>query len=230
MAFVRTILFYMVFFIGSTFIVLLGLVTTLIDPRAIRRTVRRWARWHRECARLLIGVRVFIEGDAPRTPVLVAAKHQSMYDAIDMLMLLPEPIVVMKQDLVDIPGWGGLASRYGIIPIDRAGGAGALRAMIAAAKAAVASGRPVAIFPEGTRVAPGETPPLQSGFAGLYKTLGLPVVPLATDIGNIWPRSFVKRPGIARFRFGVPIPPGLPRKEIEARVHAAINALEAQGS
>lgn len=227
MSLVRTILFTVVFFAGSTVIVLTGLIATLVNPKAIRGTVARWARWHRGCARVLLGIRVEIEGDAPTTPVLVAAKHQSMYEAIDILMLLPEPIVVMKQDLAGIPGWGRLAGAYGIIPIDRGGGAGALRAMIAAAKAAVASKRPVAIFPEGTRVAPGETPPLKPGFAGLYKTLGLPVVPLATDAGKLWPRTFVKRPGTVRFRFGAPIPPGLPRAEIEARVHAAINALEA---
>jgi 1-acyl-sn-glycerol-3-phosphate acyltransferase len=85
----------------------------------------------------------------------------------------------------------------------------------------------VLIFPEGTRVAPGEQPPLQPGFAGLYKQLGLPVVPVALDSGRLWPRnSFVKRPGIVTVRFGEPIPPGLPRAEIEAKVHAAINALE----
>ncbi len=226
MAFLRTVLFYVVFFTGSAAIVLVGLVATLFNPGGIRKTVARWAGWHRACARVLIGLRVTIEGDAPTTPVLVAAKHQSMYEAIDMLMLLHAPIVVMKRDLADIAGWGRLARTYGIIPIDRAGGAGALRAMIAAAKAAVASGRPVAIFPEGTRVPPGDSPPLQSGFAGLYKTLGLPVVPLATDVGRVWPRSFVKHAGTVRFRFGDPIPPGLPRPEIEARVHAAINALE----
>lgn len=226
MALVRTIMFHIVFLAGSALIVLLGLGTTLVDRQAIRHTVPRWARWHRGCAALLLGIRGKIEGDAPTTPVLVAAKHQSMYEAVDMLLLVRDPIVVMKQDLVDIPGWGGLARIYGIIPIDRSGGAGALRAMIAAAKAAVASGRPVAIFPEGTRVAPGDTPPLQSGFAGLYKTLGLPVVPMATDVGKLWPRTFVKRSGTARFRFGAAIPPGLPRAEIEARVHAAINALE----
>ena len=226
MAFVRTVLFYAAFFAGSTLIVLFGLVATIFDSGELKRTVARWARWHRGCARVLIGLRVTIEGTVPTGPVLVAAKHQAPYDAIDMLMLLRDPIVVMKQDLVDIPGWGRLASRYGIIPIDRKGGAGTLRAMIAAAKAAVASGRPVAIFPEGTRVAPGETPPLQSGFAGLYKTLGLPVVPLATDVGRVWPRSFVKHGGKVRFRFGDPIPPGLKRGEVEARVHAAINVFE----
>ena len=96
-----------------------------------------------------------------------------------------------------------------------------------AAEAAIAEGRPIIIFPEGTRVPPGETPPLQPGFAGLYRALKLPVVPVAVDSGRLAPRnSFVKRPGIVTFRFGAAIPPGLKRDEIEARVHAAINALE----
>lgn len=77
---------------------------------------------------------------------------------------------------------------------------------------------------------PGEQPPLQPGFAGLYKALGVPVVPVAIDSGLLWPRrALVKRPGIVTFRFGEPIPPGLPRKEAEARVHAAINALDRRG-
>lgn len=226
MAFLRSVLFAVVFYSGSALIVLFGLLVSRFDGSEIRRTTRRWSGWHRACAAVLLGIRGRIEGSVPTGAVLVAAKHPSMYETIDILLLLENPIVVMKRDLVRIPGWGKLADSYGIIPIDRDGGAGALRAMISAAKAAVASGRPVAIFPEGTRVAPGDTPPLQSGFAGLYKTLGLPVVPLATDAGRLWTRGFVKRAGTIRFRFGDPIPPGLPRKEIEALVHAAINVLE----
>jgi 1-acyl-sn-glycerol-3-phosphate acyltransferase len=85
----------------------------------------------------------------------------------------------------------------------------------------------VLIFPEGTRVPLGDQPPLRPGFAGLYKQLRLPVVPIALDSGMVSPRnSFVKKPGIVRMRFGEPIPPGLPREEIEARVHVAINVLE----
>ena len=120
-----------------------------------------------------------------------------------------------------------MVRRYGAIPVDRAGGAAALRRMMRAAEAAIAEGRPIVIFPEGTRVPPGERPPLQPGFAGLYRALRLPVVPVALDSGRLWPRRrFVKRPGIVTMRFGEPIPPGLPRAEIEAAVHAAINALE----
>lgn len=120
-----------------------------------------------------------------------------------------------------------IARREGVIPVDRAGSAKALRRMMRAATAARDSGRSILIFPEGTRVAPGEQPPLQPGFAGLYKALDLPVVPVALDSGRLWPRnSFLKRPGIITIRLGDPVPAGLPRAEIEARVHAAMNVLD----
>ena len=97
-----------------------------------------------------------------------------------------------------------------------------------AGQAAIAEGRPIVIFPEGTRVPPGVRPPLQPGFAGLYRALKLPVVPVAVDSGRLWPRHrFVKTPGIVTMRFAPPIPPGLPRAEVEAAVHKAINALDA---
>lgn len=223
---VRAMLFAVVFYGGTVLIILSGLAWAPFSKDAIRVTTRRWARFHRWCAARLLGIRGVIEGTPPTGAVLVAAKHQSMFETIDILLLLPDPVVVMKKELVDLPGWGWIARRYGIIAIDRAGGAGALRSMLGAGRAAVASGRPVAIFPEGTRVPVGDTPPLQAGFAGLYRTLGLPVVPLALDSGRTWRRGFVKRPGTVRFRFGEAIPPGLPRAEIETRVHVAINALE----
>ncbi len=101
-----------------------------------------------------------------------------------------------------------------------------LRAMMKAAQGAVKQGRPVVIFPEGTRVSVGATPPLAAGFAGLYKMLKLPVVPIALDTGTVWPKAFVKHAGTVHLKVGRPIPPGLDRDDIEARVHAAINALQ----
>ena len=226
MAAVRSALFAAAFYLGSFFIVTSGIVWAAWSKRSIRVTTRRWARYHRWCAATFLGIRGRVEGETPSGSVLVAGKHQSFYEAIDILLILPDPIVVMKKELVDIPGWGRLAQAYGVIPIDRTGGAATLRAMLAAAREAAATGRPIFIFPEGTRVRPGETPPLQAGFAGLYRALGLPVVPLALDAGRLWPRGFVKQPGTIRFRFGAPIPTGLKREEIEARVHREINVLE----
>ena len=89
-----------------------------------------------------------------------------------------------------------------------------------------AQGRSVIVYPEGTRVTPGTTPPLRSGFAGLYKAVNLPVVPIALNSGLVMPKKGAKRPGVVTIRFGKPIPPGLPRKDVEHRVWQEINALE----
>ena len=124
-----------------------------------------------------------------------------------------------------MPGaWGRLARAYGLVPIDRDAGASALRAMRKAALGAAGEGRSLLLFPEGTRVRHGDAPSIQSGFAGLYKLLGLPVVPVAVDSGRLRD-GWVRLPGTITYRFGDTIPAGLPREEAEARAHAAINAL-----
>jgi 1-acyl-sn-glycerol-3-phosphate acyltransferase len=222
----RSLLFALAFYGGTVLFVLAAYPVALLGERPLRRHVRAWARYHRRCAALLLGVRSRVEGVVPQGAVLVPAKHQSMFETLEMVLVLDEPAVVMKRQLADIPLFGRVTLRYGCIPVDREGGGAALRRMMRSAEAAIAEGRPIVIFPEGTRVAPGERPPLQPGFAGLYRALKLPVVPLALDSGRVWPRRFVKRPGIVTMRFGEPIRPGLKRDEIEAAVHAAINALE----
>ena len=151
-------------------------------------------------------------------------KHESMFEAVDMPTLLPFPAIFAKVELLRLPAWGKAAARYGLVPVERDRGAKALRAMLAAARQLSSENRPLAIFPEGTRVPHGTRPPLQAGFAGLYKMLGTPVVPVAVDSGPLM-RGFWKKRGTITYRFGEPIPAGLPREEIEARVHAAINAL-----
>lgn len=225
MTFLRSLLFAFVFYAGTLIAVLAALPAP--DGDRVRAHTMRWARFHRWCCRHILGIESRIEGQVPGGAILAAAKHQSMYETIELVLILEQPAIVLKRELADIPLWGRVARRYGTIPITREGSAPALRAMLRAAKDAIARNRPILIFPEGTRVAPGEQPPLKSGFAGLYRQLGLPVAPIAVDSGRLWPRnSFLKRSGIVTFRFGETIPPGLSRGEAEARVHAAINALD----
>ena len=224
-AFVRSAVFALVFYVGSVPFILLALAAAPGGVQAVGTMARAWARFHLVCARLLLGVRLRVEGTIPRETVLIAAKHESMFETVQLFRLLHDPAVVAKAELFRIPGWGAVARHYGNIPVERDGSAGALRAMLRAASAAKAQHRAILIFPEGTRVASGEAPPLQPGFAGLYRSLALPVVPIALDSGRIWPHGFLKRSGTILFRFGDPIPAGLPRDVIEARVHAAINTL-----
>jgi 1-acyl-sn-glycerol-3-phosphate acyltransferase len=223
----RSALFALFFYSWTVIAVLLSFPISLFGTKTVRGWAHVWLRGHRWFAAYLLGIRSRVEGRAAEGAVIVAAKHQSMFETFELVLMLEEPAIVLKRELADIPLWGWVVRRYGVIPVDRSGGGAALRRMMRAAEAAIAEGRPILIFPEGTRVAPGERPPLQPGFAGLYRALKLPVVPVALDSGRLWPRHrFVKRPGIVTMRFGAPIPPGLPRGEIEASVHSAINQLE----
>jgi len=220
----RSLLFYAVFYGGSVLFVLLAVLVTLVAPSRVRPVPDAWSRFHRACVRGLLGIRVRVAGARPAVPVLYAIKHESFFEAIDLPALLDHPVPFGKEELFQIPGWGRAARAYGAVPVARSEGARALRKMVAAARAYAAIGRPLAIFPEGTRVRHGSRPPLQSGFAGLYKMLGLPVVPVAVNSGPLYQPLWKPR-GTITLLFGEPIEPGLPREEIEARVHAAINAL-----
>lgn len=227
MSAIRSALFAAAFYPATVIAVLLAAMVLPFSRSAFVAVVLGWVRFHRWAAAALLGIRSRVEGPIPRGAVLVAAKHQSMFETLELVVILGTPAPVLKRELADIPGFGWAARRYGVIPVDRKAGAAALRRMMVAARQATAQGRQIIIFPEGTRVAPGERPPLRSGFAGLYRILDLPVVPVALDSGRLWPRhKFVKRPGVITIRFGAPIPAGLARNEIEARVHAAINLLE----
>ncbi|KQM62517.1 glycerol acyltransferase [Sphingomonas sp. Leaf17] len=226
-AWLRTLLFRIVFYGGSVVIVgTAPLVAKAFGQAVLVRHARVWSRFHHWCARVLLGIRIVIEGQRPREPVLYAVKHQGMFETIEGCDLFGGPTIVIKRELTNIPVWGWVAQAYGAIVVDREGSAKMLRQMMAEATVAKATGRSILIFPEGTRVSPGEQPPLRSGFAGLYRVLKMPVVPVAMDSGVLVPRKGAKRAGVMTFRFGAAIPPGLPREEIEARVHAAINALD----
>ncbi|HEU0066075.1 MAG TPA: lysophospholipid acyltransferase family protein [Sphingomonas sp.] len=225
-AWVRTVLFRIVFYGGSVPIVVSVPISALFGQRAVIRHAYIWTGFHRWCARILLGIRVRVEGTRPVGPALYVAKHQAMFETLELQSLLDGPAMALKQELTRIPAWGWAAKRYGALVVDRDGSAGALRLMMREAKAAAAAGRSILIFPEGTRVPPGKRPPLKPGFAGLYRMLALPTVPIALDSGLLLPKRGALHAGVVTIRYGETIPPGLPRDAIEARVHAGINALE----
>ena len=223
----RSLLFTVIFYLGTAYFVLGAIASFAFSQRLMRHFVKGWCRYQRWCARTILGLRLEIEGAPTGTPVLYAIKHESFFEAIDLPWLLTDPVVIAKQELLDLPFWGFAAKRYGMIGVSRDQGASALRNMMKQARAYAAEGRPLAIFPEGTRVAHGQAPALQSGFAGLYKMLGMTVIPVAVNSGPLY-RGFWKRGGTIRYSFGDPIPPGLPRGEVEERVRVAINALNSK--
>lgn len=228
MTLLRSLLFAAIFYLGTVLYVLAGILAMPFGRRPTLAIILGWMDFNGWLCKHLLGIRSRVVGTIPAEPHLIALKHESMYETMEMVRIFRLPVVVMKRELDDIPLFGTLTRIYGSIPVDREAGAKALRTMVAAGKDAVESGRSVIIFPEGTRVPAGEAPPLQSGFAGLYRALGLPVLPVAVDSGRLWGRGLVHRPGTVTFKVGEPIPPGLKREEIEQSVHAGINALAPQ--
>ncbi|WAT17411.1 lysophospholipid acyltransferase family protein [Aurantiacibacter sp. MUD11] len=224
MIYLRNIAFYAVFYLGSIICVTGAVLAAFIAPSGIRFWPDTWSKLHHWACRRLLGITIVETGQQPTSRAFYAIKHESFFEAINLPTMFEFPALFAKQELFDIPGWGTAARNYGVIPVARQEGAKALRSMIRATKPLLEHERPIVIFPEGTRVPHGTRPPLQAGFAALYKLLNLPVVPVAIDSGPLYQRG-LKRPGTLTIHFGEPIEPGLPREEIEARVHAGINAL-----
>ena len=135
---------------------------------------------------------------------------------------------MLKRELLRIPFYGWFLAKAAAIPIDRGAGARALRRMSEAAREVLAQGRPILIFPEGTRQKPGAEPDYKPGVAGLYGVLGVACVPVALNSGVYW-TGFLKRPGTIVLQFLEPIPPGLKRDafmaQLQGRIESATNAL-----
>ncbi len=224
-AVMRSLVFTLVFYLGSIPIVLGAALVSPLSREALRYMSKLWSRWFMLTTRWLLGIKLVVEGEVPQHATIIAAKHQSAYETILVLYLFDNPATVMKAELLKIPVWGYVAHRQGCIPIDREASVKAMRTMMRAAQAAKDADRPVIIFVEGTRVPWGARPEIKPGFVGLYRSLKLPVVPVALDSGRIWPKGLVKHAGTITVRFGAVIPPGLDRTEIETRVHSAINEL-----
>lgn len=166
----------------------------------------------------------------PEGPAIIAAKHQSTWETLFLTRRLGDPAFVLKRELLSIPLFGWFMRKTGMIAVDRSGKATALKKMVKDAGAAFAQGRKIIIFPEGTRVAPGQHRPYQPGIAALYGQLSVPVVPVALNSGLFWGRrAWVKKPGQIQVQYLPPIPPGLDRRafmaELEKRLEPAAQAL-----
>jgi 1-acyl-sn-glycerol-3-phosphate acyltransferase len=176
--------------------------------------------------RWVAGIRVEVRNAdrLPMGPVLVASKHQSAWETIWFNQFLDTPAIVLKKELTEIPVLGSMINGAGMVPIDREGGAPAIKRMVIDSKAAIADGRPVLIFPQGTRVAPGEDALYHPGVFALYRSIGLPTIPVALNSGLYWSRNaFVKIPGRVIVEFLEPIEPGLDRDTFMDRLQTTID-------
>ena len=188
----------------------IGAAIRVWAPHRALGLAQAWARAVLAGARVLCGINIAVTGreNLPQGAALIASQHQSAFDTLVWLTIVPAVSYVFKAELGRLPLFGPLLVPAGQIPLDRAAGMAAIRVLLRGAERAVKDGRQIVIFPEGTRVAPGETVPLRPGIAALSARTGLPIIPVATDSGRLWGRrAFRKRPGTIHVAIGPPLPP-----------------------
>ena len=192
-------LIFLVWFATLSLLMSLLLWPVLVSRSATIWLSRTWARATLWGLKVFAGIGFEVRGLPPTGPVLVASKHMSMWDTLALFLVLDSPSIVLKRELLYIPFYGWFLWRAAAIPIDRSARASALRKMSQAAKHALGEGRPLLIFPEGTRKKPGAAPDYKPGVAGLYGMLEVPCVPVALNSGVYW-TSFLKHPALLEKR------------------------------
>lgn len=192
---------------------------------------RLWGRFATFVA-WISGISFRCEGNVPKgKQVIYAVKHQSAWETMVLFWVLYDPIIVMKQELMRIPFIGWVFKRTGSIGVDRSAGMAALKKLKRDALIAQETGRPLLIFPQGTRVLPRTEAPYEIGVYALYSATGLPVVPVALNSGLFWPRKGIRKyPGCITLEFLPEIAPGLPRAAfmatLEEKIEQATTRLE----
>ena len=226
MTWLRSALFNLFFYVLSATIAVTALPLLAAPRRALLLPTHLWARMVIGLLRSFCGIRLRVTGreNLPRSgPALIAAKHQSAFDTIVWLALLPDAAYVLKRELLHLPVYGWLARKARMIAVNRAAGPSAMRHLIRAGREAAAEGRQIVIFPEGTRVAPGARAAYQPGIAALAAATGLAVIPAATNSGLCWGRrAFRKQPGVITLAILPPLPKKLGREALMSRLATAI--------
>ena len=230
---IRSALFN-ILFIGWTIFLLSTLWLLMPIPKqTFRKAIALWPHGSFPLMRYLLGLTFEQRGleNIPNEPVIYASKHQSAWDTMYFLWHHKDNAYVMKGELNRIPFWKWYMDKCQHVVVDRRGGASAMREMISDTKSILADKRSVIIFPEGTRVAPGETRRYHPGIAALYSQTNATVIPVALNSGYFWGRRhFIKKPGVLTIQFLPPIPKNMERKafmkELEIRIESATRKLE----
>ncbi|MHB2168368.1 lysophospholipid acyltransferase family protein [Alsobacter sp. R-9] len=213
---------------ASLVVIMIAALPTLVLPRqALMAYIRGWGRYFVWLCRVVGGIGLEVRGreNIPPGPLLVASKHQSIWETFALIGLFDDPCFILKRELTWIPLFGWYALKSHMLPVDRRGGSAVMNKLNQRAREEVRrdKGRQILFFPEGTRRPAGAPPAYRHGVSYVYDNLGVPCLPVALNSGLYWPRRSMKlRQGTVVVDILPPIPPGLPRDVFFARVQADI--------
>jgi 1-acyl-sn-glycerol-3-phosphate acyltransferase len=228
---VRSLIFSALFYASLVVHGIVALPTLLLPPRFTRAFIRSYARSMLWLLRVICGITVEWRGldKIPHGACIIACKHQSAWETLSLYAVIDDPTYVLKRELMWIPFLGWYAWKTDLIPVDRSAGVGALSRMTKAAQRALALGRQIVIFPEGTRRPLGAEPDYKPGAMFLYSKADVPCVPMALNSGLFWPRRSTRKvPGTIIVEALDPIPPGLDRRVFAAKLESVLEEATAR--
>lgn len=219
--FIGSLLFNILFYLWTTLSVLLATPGYILGRRHISWAASLWGKGIQRLLKWCVGLDYEIRGREyiPASPSLIACKHHSAWETTVIHMLIPDVVIILKQELLWIPIFGSMVKGAGAIWIDRSKGKKVLSQLVTQATAFIRNNRSIFIFPEGTRRPVGAPPKYRYGILELYKNLNVPVTPVALNAGCFWSRrSFIKKPGKIIIEFMPPIEAGLPLDVFEKKL------------
>ena len=225
--FLRSLVYNVLFYVMLVFWNVVAIPTFLMPRRAFMAVAKTWARSSVWLMRVLCNTRLDVRGleKIPQGPLIVASKHQSMWETFALMQFFDAPLFIYKRELAWIPFFGWYLMKSGLIGVDRSGGMRSLMDMARRAPKEIRSGRQLIIFPEGTRTPVGAPPDYMTGVGQIYASSGVPCLPVALNSGLFWPRrTFMRYPGTLVVEFLDPLPAGLTRKEFIVRIATVIEA------
>ena len=228
MHYLRSVVFIVLVVIWTLVLSLAVPVLWLADASSakVRAVSQLWANGIVWLFKYVVGLDYREQGreNIPTGPCIIACNHQSLWETAVLCAIFPDASIVAKQELRKLPIVGWFLHRYPMILVDRSAGRQALRQMVDEARRAIGEGRKVLIFPQGTRQAVDEPMTFQpAGVAALYTNLGIPVLPTAHNSGLFWgKKTLMIHSGVITLSYLPPIPPGVDRKEFQAKAERMI--------
>ena len=223
--FLRSLAYNVLFYVLLVFWNVVAIPTFLTPRRAFMAVAKTWARSSVWLMRVICNTRLEVRGleKIPPGPLIVASKHQSMWETFALMPFFDAPLFIYKRELAWIPFFGWYLMKSGMIGVDRGGGLRSLMEMARRAPKEIRSGRQLIIFPEGTRRPVGAPPDYMTGVGQIYASSGVPCLPVALNSGLFWPRrTFMRYPGTLVVEFLDPLPAGLKRKDFTERIRTSI--------
>jgi 1-acyl-sn-glycerol-3-phosphate acyltransferase len=231
MTILRSIIFNIIFYLNLALFLIFGSWLFLCPRIWAIRGLQAWAKSSLWLLESICNIKFEVRGreNILAGPCLVAGKHQSFWETFAVLPLFDDPCMVLKRELTFIPLFGWFCLKFKMIAVERSAGSAALRKLVARGKEEIVRGRAIIIMPEGTRRGVDDPPDYKPGAAALYNALDVPCVPFGLNSGLFWPRrKFLRNPGTIIVEFLPAIPTGLPRKEFQKRLEAAIETSSAR--